>query len=181
MKEGNWCSYVWGLWLQCREYRRCLFWECKKAQEVWVLPSIPFDPPELFAPDFVDFLWHLNFRQKMGDKLLELVVMVAWCLWFNCNEVRQGKARQSGSAILSKAWNLLDEFQMTNIKLSQATSKDEIQWALPDDPGTRLMWMQPSFPALNWNKSSHLWSWGTCRSYYQQVQPHSIRTFRGWS
>ena len=120
------------------------------------MPSIPFDPPELLAPDFVDFLWHLNFRQKMGDKLLELVVMVAWCLWFNCNEVRQGKARQSGSAILSKAWNLLDEFQMTNIKLSQATSKDEIQWALPDDPGTRLMWMQPSFPALNWNKSSHL-------------------------
>ena len=47
--------------------------------------------------------------------------------------MRQGKARQSGSAILSKAWNLLDEFQMTNIKLSQATSKDEIQWALPDD------------------------------------------------
>ena len=69
----------------------------------------------------------------MGDELLELVVMVAWCLWFNCNEVRQGKARQSGSAILSKAWNLLDEFQMTNIKLSQATSKDEIQWALLDD------------------------------------------------
>ena len=69
----------------------------------------------------------------MGDELLELVVMVAWCLWFNCNEVRQGKARQSGFAILSKAWNLLDEFQMTNIKLSQATSKDEIQWALLDD------------------------------------------------
>ena len=69
----------------------------------------------------------------MGDELLELVVMVAWCLWFNCNEVRQGKARQSWSAILSKAWNLLDEFQMTNIKLSQATSKDEIQWALLDD------------------------------------------------
>ena len=38
--------------------------------------------------DFVDLLWHLKFRQKMGDELLELVVMVAWCLWFNCNEVR---------------------------------------------------------------------------------------------
>ena len=69
-----------------------VFWECKKAQEVWVLLGISFDPPELLAPDFVDFLWHLKFRQKMGDKLLELVVMVAWCLWFNRNEVRQGKA-----------------------------------------------------------------------------------------
>ena len=46
----------------------------------------------------------------MGDELLELVVTVAWCLWFNYNEVRQGKARQSGPTILSKAWYLLDEF-----------------------------------------------------------------------
>ena len=46
----------------------------------------------------------------MGDELLELVVMMAWCLWFNCNEVRQDKAQQSGFAILSKAWYLLDEF-----------------------------------------------------------------------
>ena len=44
-------------------------------------------PQELLAPDFVDFHWHLKFRQKMGDELLELVVMVVWCLWFNWNEV----------------------------------------------------------------------------------------------
>ena len=68
-----------------------VFWECEKAQEVWVLSSIPFDPLELLAPDFMDFLWHLKFRQQMGDELLELVVMEAWCLRFNCNEVRQGK------------------------------------------------------------------------------------------
>ena len=96
-----------------------VFWECEKAQEVWVLSSIPFDPPELLAPNFMDFLLLLKFRQKMGDELLELMVMVAWCLWFNCNEVRQGKAQQLGFAILSKARYLLDEFQMANLKLSQ--------------------------------------------------------------
>ena len=69
------------------ESMRHVFWECEKAQEVWVLSGIPFYPQELLAPDFVDFHWHLKFRQKMGDELLELVVMVVWCLWFNCNEV----------------------------------------------------------------------------------------------
>ena len=68
------------------ESTRHIFWECEKGQEVWVLLGIPFYPQELLVLDFVDFLWHLKVRQKMGDELLELVVMVAWCLWFNCNE-----------------------------------------------------------------------------------------------
>ena len=54
-------------------------------------------------------------------------------LWFNHNEVREGKAQQSRFSILSKAWYLLDEFQIANLKLSQTMSKDEIQWALLDD------------------------------------------------
>ena len=53
----------------------------------------------------------------MGDELLELMVILAWCLWFNHNEVREGKAQQSRFSILSKAWYLLDEFQIANLKL----------------------------------------------------------------
>ena len=81
------------------------------------MSSIPFDPPELLAPNFVDYLWYLKFRQKMGDELLELMVILAWCLWFNHNEVREGKAQQSRFSILSKGWYLLDEFQIANLKL----------------------------------------------------------------
>ena len=69
----------------------------------------------------------------MGDDLLELVVMVAWCLWFNHNEVRLGKARLSGVAILQKARYMLDGFQNANWKLSQTSTKLEVRWEPPGD------------------------------------------------
>ncbi|XP_065628784.1 uncharacterized protein LOC112036084 [Quercus suber] len=59
------------------------------------------------------------FKQRMGDDLLEPVIMVVWCLWFNRNEVRLGKARLPSVAILQKAQYMLDEFQNANLKLSQ--------------------------------------------------------------
>ena len=65
----------------------------------------------------------MKFKQRMGDDLLELVIMVAWCLWFNCNEVRLDKARLLGVAILQKAQYMLDEFQNANLKLSQTNPK----------------------------------------------------------
>lgn len=97
------------------------------------MSGIPFDPLELLALDFMDYLWHLKFRQKIGYKLLELVV-VAWCIWFNRNEVRQGKAPQTSYDILSKARYLLAEFHIANLKLSQAMLKDEVHRTPPDDP-----------------------------------------------
>ena len=35
----------------------------------------------------------------MDIEILGLVIMVAWCMWFNRNVVRQGKARQQYSAM----------------------------------------------------------------------------------
>lgn len=97
------------------------------------MSGIPFDPLELLALDFMDYLWHLKFRQKIGYELLELVV-AAWCIWFNRNEVRQGKAPQTSYDILSKARYLLAEFHIANLKLSQAMLKDEVHRTPPDDP-----------------------------------------------
>ncbi|KAK9997945.1 hypothetical protein SO802_017548 [Lithocarpus litseifolius] len=68
-----------------------VLWDCEKAQGK--LFGIPFEVRGAKFPEFVNLLWHLKFRQKMGDDLLELVVLVSWCLWFNRNEVRLGKAR----------------------------------------------------------------------------------------
>ena len=98
-------------------------WDCEKTQELWKLFGIPFEVCGANFPEFVDFLWYLKFGQKMRDDLLELVVMVAWCLWFNHNEVRLGKARLSGVAILQKARYMLDGFQNANLKLSQTSTK----------------------------------------------------------
>ena len=87
-----------------------VLWDCEKAQEIWKLSSIPFEVCGANFPEFVDFLWYLKFGQKMRDDLLELVVMVAWCLWFIHNEVKLGKARLSDLTILQKTRYMLDEF-----------------------------------------------------------------------
>ena len=100
-----------------------VLWDYEKTQEIWKLSSIPFEVRGANFLEFVDFLWHLKFKQRMGDDLLELVIMVAWCLWFNCNEVRLDKARLLGVAILQKAQYMLDEFQNANLKLSQTSPK----------------------------------------------------------
>ena len=78
------------------ESSRHVLWDCEKAQEIWKLSSIPFEVRGANFLEFVGLLRHLKFRQRKGDDLLELVVMVAWCLWFNRNEVRLGKARPPG-------------------------------------------------------------------------------------
>ena len=110
-----------------------VLWDCEKAQEIWKLSSIPFEVCGANFPEFLDFLWYLKFGQKMRDDLLELVVMVAWCLWFNRNEVRLGKGRLPSLAILQKARYMLDKFQTANLKLSQTSLKEEVRWEPPGD------------------------------------------------
>ena len=64
--------------------------------------------------------------------------MVAWCMWFNRNEARLGKTRQQGSEILQRAWFLLDEFQIANIKLDTGGSREDAPWSLPKVPWYKL-------------------------------------------
>ncbi|XP_065623781.1 uncharacterized protein LOC136065048 [Quercus suber] len=70
----------------------------------------------------------------MGNELLELVITVAWSMWFNRNAVRQGKARQTAATILQKVRLLLDEFQLANFQLSKPVMHDRGQWTNPSPP-----------------------------------------------
>ena len=60
--------------------------------------------------EFVDLLWHLKFVQHVGNEILELVITIAWNIWFNWNQVWQGKADQSASMIIHKARLVIEEF-----------------------------------------------------------------------
>ena len=60
-----------------------IFSECDKAREVWQLSGLTFDTHRLVFPKFVDWLWHLKFSQRVGDDTLELVLMIAWKIWYN--------------------------------------------------------------------------------------------------
>ena len=66
--------------------------------------------------------------------MLELVIIVAWSMWFNKNAVQQGKARQTAPMILQKARLLLEEFQLANFQPSKTVIHDREQWTNPSPP-----------------------------------------------
>ncbi|XP_075654846.1 uncharacterized protein LOC142625013 [Castanea sativa] len=53
-------------------------------------------------------------REHMGNDLVELVVIVAWCMWYNRNKVRLGSTRQTSQEIIHKARSTLNEFQLAH-------------------------------------------------------------------
>ena len=97
-----------------------------------------FDNSGVHFRDFIDLLWHLQFIQRVGNDLLELVIIVAWSMWFNRNVVQQGKARQQAITILQKARLLLDEFQIANFQPSKPMMHDSGQQTNPSLPSVAM-------------------------------------------
>ena len=64
----------------------------------------------------------------MNDELLQLVITMAWCMWFNRNVVRQCKTQQLVAEILQNAKYLLEEFQMANFMLACHETYDILEW-----------------------------------------------------
>lgn len=60
----------------------------------------------------MDLLWHLILFQHVEKELLELVVTIAWCMWYDQNKTRHGSSRQPSHEILHKACLVLEEFQL---------------------------------------------------------------------
>ena len=79
------------------ETNRHLFWDCRHAREVWTTIGIPFDSMGVHYRDFIDLIWYLISRQHMGQDVLELIITIAWCMWYNRNRARHGSPRQSSN------------------------------------------------------------------------------------
>ena len=64
----------------------------------------------------MDFVCYLIFVYCFGVDILEMLLMIAWRMWFNRNVVRH--ARQSVEEVVQLAQFLLIEFQMANHTIS---------------------------------------------------------------
>ena len=62
----------------------------------------------------MDLIRYLMFVQHVGDGILELVFMAAWCIWYNRNVVRHRSTCQSAQMVVQKTRMLIDEFQVAN-------------------------------------------------------------------
>ena len=79
-----------------------LLWDCRHAREVWSATGIPFYNMGEYYCDFIDLVWYLIFRQHVGQDLLELIITIAWCMWYNRNRTRHGPQRHSLNEIINK-------------------------------------------------------------------------------
>ena len=111
-----------------------LFWHCEKTHEIWTLYGLPLDFNRVHFPEFNDLLWYLKFVQHVGNDILELVINIAQSIWFNRNQVWQGKTRHTASMIIHKASSLINEFQVPKFRPSTSTIKDPDLWINPKPP-----------------------------------------------
>ncbi|KAL0015705.1 hypothetical protein SO802_002774 [Lithocarpus litseifolius] len=61
--------------------------------------------------------------QHVGQDLLELIITIAWCIWYNRNRTRHGSPRQSSNEIIHKARTIMEEFQVAHFTCPQPTAK----------------------------------------------------------
>ena len=71
------------------------------------------------------------FVQHVEDELLEIVIMIAWCMWYNRNAVRHGSTFQSAQQVIQKAWMLISKFQAANHLVTQWREDLEARWTIP--------------------------------------------------
>ena len=58
----------------------------------------------------LDFLWQLVMIDKVEEDKLAQIVTIAWALWCNRNEVRNGGKRKNGKEIIGWAATYLAEY-----------------------------------------------------------------------
>ena len=106
--------------------RQCRCWICKRhfifsikwsTNQTWELifrktnskaakqPEYIFLYGKTISPEMIlrlekHFCWTKRSLRHFEDEILELIVMVAWCLWFSRNECSQGRARLQSSVIV---------------------------------------------------------------------------------
>ncbi|KAL0014901.1 hypothetical protein SO802_001970 [Lithocarpus litseifolius] len=107
------------------------FWECTKAKETWNVSGIPVVKTGVSHGTFADLLWYLIFIQHFGQDVLELTVMISWCMWFNCNRTRLGSPRKRPQEILSQARFMLEEFLLAHHRPPGLKDAMDNRWVPP--------------------------------------------------
>ena len=102
------------------ESSRHILWECEKARAVWLLSGNSFDTQGIWYLEFIDLVCYLIFVEHVGNAILEMILMIAWRMWFNslAYVVRHGHSQQSAEEVVQLARFLLNEFQIVNHSIS---------------------------------------------------------------
>ncbi|KAF3975410.1 hypothetical protein CMV_001341 [Castanea mollissima] len=82
--------------------------QCPKAMEVWSKCNL-LQVVECIG-DFMDTVWWCEMTQSNDSNLLEMILMIAWGIWKNRNEVRHGGRRLTAAELAHQARRLLEDY-----------------------------------------------------------------------
>lgn len=77
-----------------------VLWNCQKAKDTWVYSKVVAPTGGEECVSFHDFLWQMVMVDRVEEGKLTQVVTIAWALWCNINEVRNGGKRKTGSELI---------------------------------------------------------------------------------
>ena len=113
--KGIWCGEIYFKIVcegcnQAEETARHLFWTCPRARDLWQNSKWVFPVETEQCNLFKELLWSLLMDDQPKLELAAKVGTCAWALWHNRNEVRLGGVRKSGTVLLQRALQYLEEF-----------------------------------------------------------------------
>ena len=92
-----------------------LLWSCHRAQDVWQNSKLYFNFELHRIWSFQDLMWMLLMSDNPNEDSAKVVVMIAWAIWHNWNEVRHGGRKKNGMELAHSAKQYLQEFNEANV------------------------------------------------------------------
>ena len=111
-----------------------VLWHCHRAKEVWKETNLDMDKVMDKCPEFLDLLWYVWNVQKWLEEDVGLLVMTAWGIWTNWNEVNHGKSCKLASVLARRTKELLENYVMANHSTRPYKESVEATWQPPEPP-----------------------------------------------
>ncbi|XP_050264256.1 uncharacterized protein LOC126708511 [Quercus robur] len=107
-----------------------LFRSCPRAQKVWQYIKLHFSFESHTISSFFDLMWNRVVLGKYDEDKVAMVVTVAWAIWFNRNEVRNGKSKKTRRDIVQWTSQYLVEcFAAIEIPRTTSPTSQVVTWA----------------------------------------------------
>lgn len=110
-----------------------VLWSCLKAQEAWECSKLAMNSNRTKGISFQDLMWQLMMIEGIRDDLATRVVTIAWALWHNRNELRNGDVRKSGQVLVKWAMDYLAEYGavIESDELLSLVVEQTVSWSPP--------------------------------------------------
>lgn len=108
-----------------------VLWNCMKAQEAWENSKLVLNINKDNGISFQHLLWHLIIIEGYEEDKVARVVIIAWALWYNKNELRNEGMRKSGQAMVQWAMDYLAKYYVV-VEVEEKSSSVVVQttsWA----------------------------------------------------